>query len=175
MKFQDYEADNLDSLDNDAGNLTRDHNGYEYSYDYENRLREITDGTDTVAVYTYDALGRRIEKIEYDAGAADTTTRYYYDGWRVLVEADGADSEERAYIYGNYLDEVLVKTEDTAATDDIACWADELLQQRSPQSNYVNGNAYRTGQLQRARSCPNIAIGTFTNAWRVRELLYIAQ
>ena len=66
-EYTDITPGSHDPLHDDAGNLTRDHNGYEYSYDYENRLSEITDGTDTVAVYTYDAMGRRIEKIEYDA------------------------------------------------------------------------------------------------------------
>ena len=96
----------------DAGNLTTDDSGYVYSYDYENRLTEITDSSeDTVATFSYDALGRRIEKIEYASGSPSSTTRFYYDGWRVLSETDQSDTVEREYIYGNYLDEVLVKVE----------------------------------------------------------------
>ena len=34
------------------------------------------------------------------------TTRYYYDGWRVLTEVEGGNS--RDFMYGNYLDEVLM-------------------------------------------------------------------
>ena len=47
-----------------------------------------------------------------------TTTRYYYDGpfsvvlrrmnWRALAETDTDDTTQREYVYGNYLDEVLV-------------------------------------------------------------------
>ena len=59
---------------------------------------------------TYDALGRRIEKIEY-ASPANITTRYYYDGWRVLAETDAADTTQREYVYGNYLDETLIFTD----------------------------------------------------------------
>ena len=96
----------------DAGNMTTDHNNYNYTYDYENRLVEIENGSD-VAKYTYDALGRRIEKIEY-ASPSNITTRYYYDGWRVLteIEDDGQDTTQRDFAYGNYLDEALIMTVD---------------------------------------------------------------
>jgi len=42
-----------------AGNLTTDPNGYEYVYDYENRLIRIFRDTTDIAEYTYDALGIR--------------------------------------------------------------------------------------------------------------------
>jgi YD repeat-containing protein len=59
------------SYDN-AGNLTADHRGYAYHYDYENRLVEIRKTNDTISVATfeYDALGRRIEKVDAIAGCA---------------------------------------------------------------------------------------------------------
>ena len=93
--------------------MTKDPNDYEYEYDYENRLIKITknSGVTAVAEFEYDALGRRIEV--YD-NIADETTRYYYDGWRVLAEMDENGTQKRKYIYGNYLDEVLVKIEDDA-------------------------------------------------------------
>jgi len=80
---------------------------YTYEYDYENRLNKITKNSSTKAEYTYDALGRRIEKI-----ADGITTRYYYDGWRVLTETDENEDVQREYVYGNYLDEILIKVED---------------------------------------------------------------
>jgi len=68
-----------------------------------------------------DALGRRIECIDSVAAA---TTRYYYDGpfsvvlrrmnWRVLSETNQSGNIQRSYTYGNYLDEVLIKSEDSA-------------------------------------------------------------
>ena len=96
-----------------AGNMTEDADGYDYTYDYENRLVEIDDGGD-VADYTYDALGRRIQKI-----ADSVTTRYYYDGWRVLTETDENDDRQRDYIYGNYLDEVLLMVVDDGENPDV--------------------------------------------------------
>jgi hypothetical protein len=94
----------------DAGNMTGDHDGYTYHYDYENRLTRVKKSSDTldVAVYTYDALGRRIA---VEDCIADTTTHYYYDGWRVLSETDDNDDWLRDYDYGNYIDEVLVMTD----------------------------------------------------------------
>ena len=58
-----------------------------------------------MASFTYDALGRRVEK--YDA-VAEETSRFYYDGWRVLTETNENGTHLRDYVYGNYLDEVLM-------------------------------------------------------------------
>lgn len=89
---------NKDLEYDEAGNLTTDQAGYEYSYDYENRLSLITDGTDNVAAYTYDAPGRRVEKLQYDTdGDPESTTQYYYDGWRVLREAHDSLSDVEDY------------------------------------------------------------------------------
>jgi len=105
----------------DAGNMTTDHNNYEYLYDYENRLVKITDGVYDIAEYTYDALGRRIEMKTYDSGQVDSVTRYYYNNnWQVLAETDYDSSgpteiQLRDYIYGNYIDEVLIMTDDSDA------------------------------------------------------------
>ena len=63
----------------DCGSLTKDINGYTYHYDNDNRVTKIKKTNDTVdvAIYTYDALGRRIEK---DDAVGDDKIRYYYDG-----------------------------------------------------------------------------------------------
>jgi len=91
-----------------AGNLTRDRLGYQYEYDYENRIVKITrDGTD-IAEFSYDALGRRIEK--KDLVDNDNTRRYYYnDNWQVLCEYDGSGNIKAWFAYGNYIDEVLAE------------------------------------------------------------------
>ncbi|MCF7958193.1 MAG: hypothetical protein K9M57_07085 [Phycisphaerae bacterium] len=101
----------------DAGNMTVDHRGYLYEYDYENRLERIyeMDGQNEVDIanYTYDALGRRIM---VEDPIADTSTTYYYDGWRVLSEFEADTSStpgptiQRDFTWGNYLDEALVMT-----------------------------------------------------------------
>jgi len=94
----------------EAGNQVRDRKGYRYQYDYENRIVRIyrlSGPTEvTVATFDYDALGRRIRKVDPIAGA---TTLYYYDPeWRCLEERDGAGALQATYVYGNYIDEILL-------------------------------------------------------------------
>jgi RHS repeat-associated protein len=97
-----------------AGNLTKDRQGYTYQYDYENRITKIMkSGPTTVAEFAYDALGRRIKKVDSVGG---TTNIYYYnDRWQVLSEYNGSNSPQRWFAYGNYIDEVLVMNTTTAA------------------------------------------------------------
>ncbi len=97
-----------------AGNLTKDKDGYQYYYDYENRIVKITKDSNDKAEYTYDALGRRIKK--YDSVATTTTQYYYNNNWPVLSETDSNNVTQRWYVYGNYVDEVLRMT-DSADND----------------------------------------------------------
>jgi len=101
-----YTAVGSNSLSYDsAGNLTRDKDGYEYQYDYENRIVKITKDGNDIAEFAYDALGRRIRKI--DSVASKTTLYYNNPDWQVLCEYDGSGNLQRSFIYGNYIDEVL--------------------------------------------------------------------
>ena len=60
-----------------------------------------------VAQYAYDALGRRIKKVD---AVADSTTLYYYsDNWQVLAEYDGSGGVQAYYVFGNTIDEVLLR------------------------------------------------------------------
>ncbi|MBI9017891.1 MAG: RHS repeat-associated core domain-containing protein [Phycisphaerae bacterium] len=94
------------------GNLLTDGKGYHYQWDAENRLIRIYkySGQTPIDVvkYKYDALGRRIEKEDC---IASQVTRYYYDGWRMLASYDGSDVARQEFVYGNYLDEVLMMTD----------------------------------------------------------------
>ncbi|MHC4527931.1 MAG: RHS repeat domain-containing protein [Planctomycetota bacterium] len=103
-----------------GGNLEIDKDAYKYYYDYENRIVKITkDPNETVvAEFAYDALGRRIRKIDSDAlgrrirkidSIAGTTRLYFYnDKWQVLTETDASETMQAWYAYGNYIDEVLL-------------------------------------------------------------------
>ncbi len=90
----------------------------EYFYDYENRLIEVQTAADETAVeYTYNALGRRSQKLD-KLGFDDVYVRYYYNkDYQVLSETDEDDAELRTFIYGRGLDEVLVMT-DAGTSDD---------------------------------------------------------
>jgi len=94
----------------ETGNMTGDPN-----YAYENRLIKITKGESDIAEYTYDALGRRIQVCDM---VADNKTNYYYnDNWQVLKETDAEGYPLRSYIYGNYIDEVLVMIDPNVSED----------------------------------------------------------
>ena len=88
-----------------AGNLTRTESDYDLAYDYENRLIEVRNPSDvTIATYTYDALGRRVEQVK-----DSQTTRFYYDGENVVAEYDDTDTLQRYYVHGpTYVDEHLL-------------------------------------------------------------------
>ncbi len=63
--------------------------------------------TGIVHEYDYDALGRRVRKVE-DATGSATESRYYYDGaWNVVEERDGNGATTATYVYGIYVDEVV--------------------------------------------------------------------
>lgn len=98
----------------DAGNLTQDKSGYHYVYDYENRITRIYNLSGQteigVAGYAYDALGRRIKKV--DAIAAKTIYYTYNDNWQILAEDEVGQTSHRCYVYGNYIDEVIGRFSD---------------------------------------------------------------
>lgn len=101
-----------------AGNLTGDERGYGYVYDFENRLVAVFDDADadgeqdpgepTLALYGYDALGRRVEHT-----AGTRWFRYYYAGRNVVAEYNMAVAYggylQRYYVNGSsYVDERLI-------------------------------------------------------------------
>ena len=78
-------------------------NAYQYQYNQDNRLTQLKQGTAAlVADFTTDALGRRVEKIQYDTGG-NITTRYTYDGWRVLAETNENETYLRDFVCINYI------------------------------------------------------------------------
>ncbi len=90
-------------LYDDAGNLSIDEDGRHYDYDEDNRLVEVraADDVTVLAHYAYDALGRRVQ-----ATIGTLTTRYYYSGWQMIEERDGADVRVRYHVPGSqYIDE----------------------------------------------------------------------
>ena len=83
------------------GNLTSNSTDT-YQYDFENMLIQSTVSSDTIT-YKYDPVGRRISKTINGT----TTTKYIYDGSRVIMETDGAGAVTAKYVYGRGIDEAL--------------------------------------------------------------------
>ena len=61
-----------------------------------------------IAVYSYDALGRRIQKVVTNSGGLDGTTDYYYDGQQDIEEHNGSGTLTQQYVYGSGINELLV-------------------------------------------------------------------
>jgi RHS repeat-associated protein len=109
-----YKSQSGNMIDHDAaGNMITDKDGYLYDYDGENRIVKISRGDGdstptTVATFDYNALGRRIYAYDAIAGAG----RYfcYNNNWQVLQEYNTAGSFAWANVFGNYIDEVLVRS-----------------------------------------------------------------
>jgi len=80
----------------DNGNLTSD-GTYTCLYDGENRLKEVKQGTTTIATYTYDYMGRRTSKT-----VSGQTTYFHYDGWNVVAETDASGTTTATYAYDFY-------------------------------------------------------------------------
>lgn len=91
---------NSSSFTYDAnGNLTSkiDASGsWTYNWDYENRLTQASLSGGVTVSYSYDALGRRIERNSSTSG----TTKFVYDGDDVIRDLDGSGSPIADYLNG---------------------------------------------------------------------------
>jgi len=76
-----------------------------FSYDYRNMLVGINISGGTDWSYSYDALGRRIAKVD---GASGDATRFYYDGGRVVEEQDAANLARMSYLGGTSPDDGVI-------------------------------------------------------------------
>ncbi|MBU4477832.1 MAG: hypothetical protein KKH34_01890, partial [Candidatus Omnitrophica bacterium] len=101
-QYTSVDAQNL-SYDTN-GNLTA-HDGWTYSYDFENRLLHAAGPMTQAASYKYDAFGRRVSK-SYEL----STTNFIYDGDQIIAEYDASGSLIRKYVYGTGIDEPIQAT-----------------------------------------------------------------
>ncbi|MCP5560426.1 MAG: hypothetical protein H7A55_22025 [Verrucomicrobiaceae bacterium] len=105
-QLNQYTAVGTDSLTYDPkGNLTSRTSGGQttsYSYDVENRLKQVQLPGGTTITYGYDALGRLASRSD---GAG--TVRYLWEGSHILLEEDLGHSTQARYTWGGGLDEAL--------------------------------------------------------------------
>ena len=95
------------TYDND-GNQTYD-GTYRYTYDALNRLHSASlAGSELIAVYSYDAFGRRIQKVLVNVAGPGGTTDYYLNGQQEIEEHDSSGTLTQQYVFGNNINEVLV-------------------------------------------------------------------
>ncbi len=111
------------------GNLTKDAAGgngpYSYYYDMRNQLTKVTKSGGDVAEYAYDALGRRVQFID---SVNTVTKRFYHNGARVIEEYDaaGTPARQRYYVWGNYIDELLMFNDEAGDDSDYNVCHDQL-------------------------------------------------
>jgi len=93
-----------------------------YTYNSENQLIRIDFPSGGIARYSYDALGRRIEK-----NAGGMMTRYVYDNEDILLEYDGTNTLKRFTTHGSGIDEPLALRDlvvnQSAANRNVGCIA----------------------------------------------------
>ena len=84
------------------------------TYDAWNRLVALDDGAGDVATYEYDAMNRRITKVD-QSGMSDVTYDYYYSsGWQVVEVRKGGDTDPyEQYVWGGrYIDDLVLRDRD---------------------------------------------------------------
>ena len=100
-----------------SGNITDDGSRL-LAYDAMNRVKTITRKSDSAVLgtYTYDAFGRRIQKVIADLSGGQGglsgnitagTTDYLYDGMQCVEQRNGSNNPDKQYIWGLYVDELL--------------------------------------------------------------------
>ncbi len=100
-QYTQISGDGAATLSHDAnGNLTSD-GASSFVYDAENRLVRASGATS--ATLAYDPLGRL-----WQVSGGSGTTRFVYDGDRLVAEYNGAGSLLRRYVHGPGVDEPVV-------------------------------------------------------------------
>jgi len=121
FQVNQYSADpQFARLYDDNGNLRAVDPGggdeFLFAFDYANRLIRLIDTNNSVTnTYSYDALGRRIQKVVSDAASPPQVSRYLYGAdWnghanvrQVVEEQNGNGATLATYVYGGGVDDVL--------------------------------------------------------------------
>lgn len=85
-----------------AGNIIADNRGgtvYNYRHNNRGRLDRLTIGSTITADYTYDALERMAIRATQNMTPASTTHYIYDRSGRLIVEASGAGTTQREYVW----------------------------------------------------------------------------
>ncbi|HJX92523.1 MAG TPA: RHS repeat-associated core domain-containing protein [Pyrinomonadaceae bacterium] len=85
---------------------------WNYTWDYENRLKQASVSGAVTVYYYYDALGRRIQR----ASSVSGTQKFIYDGADVVRDLDGSGSTLSDYLNGPGIDNKLRQTIGTTAS-----------------------------------------------------------
>lgn len=96
------------------GNLTSKISGagtWLYTWDYENRLKQVTRPDGMTVTYQYDALGRRVQRTP----SSGVATNFSYDGADVVLDVN-SDNSTVTYLNGPGMDNKLKQTHSASGT-----------------------------------------------------------
>jgi len=98
------------SYDNNGNLISKTIGGAttQYSWDFENRLKQVTIPGGPTVNYKYDALGRRIQR----STSNDDLLNFVYDGQDVIEDLDGDGNVVTSYINGPGIDNKIRRTDD---------------------------------------------------------------
>jgi RHS repeat-associated protein len=132
----------------DNGNQTDD-GTFTFQHDAHNRIVRVTRKADglVVAEYDYDAIGRRIRRVVGNSGPLNGTTVYYYDEWQAVEERDGADVLARQFVFGEGLDQVLLKDENLDGDDSATGAGDRRLFYHADSDGSIHALTDSTGKV----------------------------
>jgi RHS repeat-associated protein len=105
-----FEGDVTYTYDNNGNLITRSSPSTSFSWDFENRLTQVTSGTGTTQ-YKYDPFGRRIFK------SASPGSRFIYDGANLLEQVNASTGAVIVrYTQGQGIDEPLAQLRGSVTT-----------------------------------------------------------
>jgi RHS repeat-associated protein len=104
--LNEYTSANGGSVGSDVKGNVETYDGWTYTYDAQNRLRNASKGATTLEFW-YDGLNRQIAR--RINGDNNQITRSVWDGWNLLEERDVNDAPVEYYLHGARTDELVVR------------------------------------------------------------------
>lgn len=98
------------SFDNN-GNTTTDDHGYQLVFDAWNRLVSVKNGGTTLATYSYDAGGNRIQQTE-----SSTSTDFYFSSAGQVLEERQSSTVTNQYVWGlMYVNQLVLRDDNSTS------------------------------------------------------------
>lgn len=86
------------------GNMTSGENGWNYTWNGENRMIQAVKTDDTKIEFKYDFMGRRFEKKKYSwvssAWQLDSTEKYVWNGYNIVAIYNASTTLQKTMLYG---------------------------------------------------------------------------
>ena len=147
-----------------------------YTWDYDDRLTDIEYPDSSESSYSYNAYGQRLTKVE-----GGTTTRFVYDGAKVVLEREGDDETQVRYTHegGSLYSDLLSQRRDGASYDYLLDGLASVKQVVDSSQAVENSYCYEAfGQVTVGQSDvanPYLFVGGYGVQWESTPSLYFMQ